>query len=321
MVAKPVTPFRLPVQPLPVTRQIEASFMLWLASWRQGFGYSLVYGLAGLLPLLTLDDLIARMLRALIALAMEPYRHWLPLPAMSQDAGWLPALLAWITRPQTWALLLAAMLIALAAVSALIHRQAGVGRGAATSLREDLARVPATTGAWIVYGLLLAALTLPLLALSAAFMLWVRVETVAALLLWLAGYFLVALVSVVPLTWAAVAAGFSPFTAAIDGLGPIAAQGHSVRRVRGRWVPAAVVVSVPMLVYLGAGSTVSSLMLAIAAGIAYATGGVAGLIHGDWLIWAQWLGLLPMAAMLPLALAGGVVAWNDLALRALRAPD
>jgi hypothetical protein len=321
MVAKPVTPFRLPTAPLPVTRQIEASFMLWLASWRQGFGYSLVYGLAGLLPLLTLDDLITRMLRALIALAMEPYRHWLPLPAMAQDAGWLPALLAWISRPQTWALLLAAMLIALAAVSALIHRQAGVGRDAATSLREDLARVPATTGAWIVYGLLLAVLTLPLLVLSAAFMLWVRVETVAALLLWLAGYFLVALVSVGPLTWAAVAAGFSPFTAAIDGLGPIAAQGHSVRRVRGRWVPAAVVVSVPMLVYLGAGSTVSSLMLALAAAIAYATGGVAGLIQGDWLIWAQWLGLLPMAAMLPLALAGGVVAWNDLALRALRTPD
>lgn len=315
MVAKPATPFRLPHEPLSVTRQIEASFMLWLASWRQGFAYSLVYGLAGLLPLLTLDDLIARMLRALIALAMEPYRHWLPLPSIPQDTGWLPALLAWIARPQTWVLLLVAMLLALAAVSALIRRQACVARGAAISLREDLARVPATTGAWLVYGLLLAVLTLPLLALSAAFMLWVRVDTVAALLLWLAGYLLVALVSVVPLTWAAVAAGFSPFTAAIDGLGPLAAQGRSVRRVRGRWVPAAIVVSVPMLVYLGAGSTVSSLMLAIAAAIAYGSAGVAGLMQGDWLVWAQWLGLLPMAAMLPLALSGGIVAWNDLGLR------
>jgi hypothetical protein len=321
MVAKPVSPFRLPSAPLPVTRQIEASFMLWLASWRQGFAYSLVYGLAGLLPLLTLDDLVARLLRALVALAMEPYRHWLPLPAMSGDAGWLPALLAWIARPQTWALLLAALLLAIAAISALIHRQGSIGRGAATSLREDLAIVPRTTGAWLVYGLLLAALTLPLLALTAAFVLWVRVDTVAALLLWLAGYFAVALVSVVPLAWAAVAAGFSPFTAAVDGLGPVVSQGHSVRRVRGHWVPAAVVVSVPMLVYLGAGSTVSSLMLALAAAVAYGSGGWAGLLQGDWLIWAQWLGLLPMAAILPLALAGGIVAWNDLGLRAAGVPS
>ena len=89
------------------------------------------------------------------------------------------------------------------------------------------------------------------------------------------------------------------------GSGPIAAQQRSRHLVRGRWVHCALVVTIPMAIYLGIGSAVSSALVGICIGVATATGGGEALLEGRWLVWSQWLAVLPMALALPLAFAGG----------------
>jgi hypothetical protein len=321
MVSKPPIPFRLPTQPTSPGAQIEASFGLWLASWRATLVPALVYGLAGVLPLLTLGDLATRATRWMIAATLEPYQRWLPASMRTPDEGWWDPLLVWLASPRTWALVAVAILLSLAAISVLIHRQWRIGTAqAGADWSEALTRAPAGIAAWLVYTVALLLLTLPWLALTVAIFMGGQVETMAGLAMLMLAYLFASMIATIPMAWAAVALGFAPFASVIDPIGPFAAQARSARRVRGHWIPAGVVISVPMLIYLGAAGTVSSLLLLACGAIAYALGGWVSVLEGSWLAWSNWLALVPNAALLPLAFAGGVVAWNDLSLRAAPVP-
>lgn len=326
MVSKPGPRYRLPSTPQPAGRLIESSVMLWLASWRQAFWYSLLYGVAGLLPVLTLGDLTARVLRSSLALLLDAFASWLPLGSSDAPLDLLGAAWAWFLAPQTWLLFGAAALLALASITALIYRQQRIAQGddpgLASCTLSSLRRAPVAIGAWLVYAMLLLTLTLPLMLLTAA-VFWLGRDLgldLNALLVLCALYLLGALLLSIPLVWASVAAGFAPFASTIEGCGPLAAQRLSLRRVRGHWTHAAVVVSVPMLMYLGIGSTVSSLALTACGLISFALGGWPALISGAWLGWSQMASAIPMAMALPLAFAGGVVAWHDLGLRLHSSP-
>ena len=316
MVAKPAPEFRLPSQPQSIGALTEASFMLWLASWRATFFVALAYGLAGVLPLLTLGDLSSRATRWMIAATLEPYQRWMPWPSTPPDETWGDPLLQWIASPQTWVLIAVSVLLSLAAISLLIHRMQCIAEGSADpAWRIALRRMPSGIGAWLVYLGLLLALTLPILALTVAIFAFGEVESFTGLALLLIGYLFGAILLSIPMAWAAVAAGFAPFASMIEGAGPFAAQALSVRRVRGQWLPAGVVISLPMLIYAGAAGTVSTTILLASAGVAYGLDGWAGVLGGRWLPWSQWLSLIPQAALLPLAFAGGVLGWHDLRLR------
>ncbi len=316
MVAKS---FVLPGAPQSIGRLAESSVALWLASWRACLAESVLYGLAGLLPTLAVADLVPTLSRFLLSLGVRQSLAWVPPPMQPDPADLIDAVRAWLVAPSTWVTLTASALLALLALSVLIRRQDDIARGQAgpwrAGTRAALARAAAGSMAWLLYGAILLALTAPLLLLTVGiFSASLGAEPSALLgllLLLLAGLTLFS----IPLTWASVACGFAPFAAVIDGAGVLAAQASSVRRVRGYWVHAAVAVTLPMLFYLGAISAISSLTSSLCAMASYARGGWPAVMSLEWLGWSQWLALLPGAAVLPLASAGGVLVWNDLALR------
>lgn len=319
MVAKPAAPFRLPSTPLPLGGVVETSFALWAASWRAAYPYALLYGLAGMLPALTLGGLVAGVLREGLGAFVREAAPWVPLVPAGDPLALLGLLRDWALAPRTWALLALAALLMFAALAGVVQRQSAVAAGERAGVlagaRAALDRLPAGVGAWLIYLALLALALLPLAALVAACFRWaLQVDLgglLALMLVLLAGGLLVS----IPLVWLSVAAGFAPVVAAQEPVGPWAAQWRSVRGVRGHWVHAALGVTVPLLLYLGLGSVVSSLCLGLSLAVAWALGGLNGVLGGAWLAWSQWLAVLPLAAALPLATAGLVVTWHDLGLR------
>jgi hypothetical protein len=319
MVAKPDPPFRLPADPQPLGRLVETSFALWHASWRATFPYAVLYGLAGALPALALGELVTRILREALAAIARDAAPWLPLGPAGDPLALLELLWEWLLAPRTWLLFATSALLMFAALALLLQRQAALASGVqddfARGARAALARLPAGVAAWLIY---LALIVLALLPVGA--LVWFCFRTVlevdlggllALMLVLLAG----GLLGSIPAAWFSVAAGFAPVIVALEPTGPWAAQWRSVRRVRGHWVHAALGVTVPLLLYLGLASVVSSLCLGLCLAVAWSLGGTSALFGGAWLGWAQWLGVLPMAAVLPLATSGLVTTWHDLGLR------
>ncbi len=321
MVATPVITRRLPITPLGIGAQIESAFALWLASARATFPFALLYAVAGLLPALTLGDLSRRLLEVGSNIAISAFVPWLPEPRNETPMALLRDIWAWLTSPSTLVVIAISILLAIFALAAVLHRQhriaAGDDPGLLGSARIAAKRTPMTTLAGLLYSAIIVITTLPIGALAVGlFLLALQVADFATLFVLLAAFLLGALLLSIPLAWASVAFGFAPVLCVVDGSGPFAALRRSAQLVRGHWVPAATVVTVPTLIYLGIGSTVSSLTLVAAAGIAYLVGGFAALLDGGWLFWAQLLGAAPMALALPLLTAGFVVSLNDLQLRA-----
>ena len=314
MVAGPPN-FRLPDSPQPAGRLIEASVALWLASWRACLPAALIYGLASLLPALTFSGLGSKLGNALLGLGFDQWLPWLPRGVGLDPADLIDEAWAWMSAPRTWILLGLALIGSFAALSLIIHRQHGIAQGLATPWRDAIRRLPAGVGAWLIYALILCVLTIPL-----AWLTWVVFRAVMSvdligLLAWLAIFLAGSVLLSIPLAWASVAYGFAPFAAVADRMGPLATQRRSHGRVRGHWVHAALVLSLPMLMYLGVASLFSSAALFLCAGAAYASGGWVALFSVTWLAWSQALAFVPTAIGLPLATAGGVVAWHDLSLR------
>jgi hypothetical protein len=312
--------FRLPDAPQALGPLLTTSVQLWWASWRATFGYSLLVGLASLLPTLALGELVTALLREMGPILLREQAPWLPPAAGGDPLALLQAGWDWLRAPRTVALLAASMLLVLAGLQLVIHRQARIGRGrdggfiAAT--RAAVARLPAGLAAWALYGVLLLLSALPLLLLSVLLYAWaLQADSIAGLLLIALLYLIGGLLASVPIAWLSVAAGFAPFAAAMDDTGPLAAQRRSLQRVRGHWLHAAVAITVPLLLYLGAASLISSLLFSVCAAVAWSQGGWAALLQGDWLAWGHWLGLIPTAIALPLMTAGGVAVWHDLGLR------
>lgn len=304
-------------------RLIEASFALWLRSWRPTFWFGVLYGFAALLPGLALSglgsDLLLRMLALSVQTLAPDLRLPIPLPP-ADPLAMFDALQAHLLQPRLWWLIAASVLGIVATTTPLLVRQAAIARGAdpglAAAARRGLARTPATLVAWLLYTLIVVALALPFVALVlGAF--WLSLGAGPALLLLAVAMVLVGgLLASVPLAWAGVAFGFAPFVAALeDRAGPLHAQLRSMRLLRGHWWRSAAVVSMPLLIYLGAGGTVSSLLLMFCGMLAYAVGGWAGLFDPAWLLWSQLLAIPLQAVLLPLAFAGGVVMFDDLRLR------
>lgn len=320
MVANPDSRFRLPPAPQPFGLLFETSLKLWWASWRATFVSSVLVGLAGLLPALALGELVTALLKEAIPIVLRDQAPWLPAGVGGDPLALLQATWDWLRQPVTLASLAGSLLLMLAGLQLVVHRQARIGLGRDVAFlpatRAALARLPDGLGAWLVYGVLLLLGALPLLLLTALLYTWaLQAEQLAGLLLLALLYLFGGLLASVPLVWISVAAGFAPYASAIDGAGPLEAQRHSLRRVRGHWLHAALAVTLPLLIYLGAASLISSLALTLCAALAWSRGGWIALLQGDWLAWGHWLGLLPTAIALPLATAGGVAAWHDLGLR------
>jgi hypothetical protein len=316
MVSKPDPRFRLPTEPLPALRLVEVSVALWRETLRRTFAPALLCGIAALLPGLALGDLpfqLARQWLVSLGNSRAPLLQLLPIDDLDHA---LPAIAAWLTQPKVIALLFGALLLALLGAARIVQRQQdAVLVAPRPSAGTALQRFVSCFQAWLVYTLALLACALPLLAL------WVGVFVAAQqagpfmlatlLLIFLVGSLLLS----VPLAWASVALGLSPYCTVADGLGPLRAQRHSMALMRGRWTHAAIVISVPMFFYLGASSVISSTIMIAAGGIAVARGGWLELLDPRWLVWSQLVALVPTALVVPLGFAGGVACRNDLVLR------
>lgn len=318
MLAKPVAAFRYPEQAQTASRLVEASFQLWRASWRPCFGSALLYALAGLLPMLTLGPLTATLLRVGVEMLVHVWAPWLPGAVEPELQPLLNAIRDWLFAPSTWVLLGVASLLMLIALTRVLQRQHRVATPA-DEVRDaasgDLRRVPAALAAWVIYGLLVLLCALPMLGFAATCLVYAAtLESLGAVALLLLAFALGGLLLSVPVAWASVAAGFAPVAASIDDVGPRRAVVSSLRRVRGRWMHAAVAMTVPMLMYVGIASTASSLAMTAAGALAYAVGGWSTLMQGDWLVLSQALSSLVTALALPLASAGLLLTWQDLGL-------
>lgn len=317
MVAK--SPFRYAAAPRTIGELLEDAISLWLASWRATLAPALLYGLAGMLPMLGAADLMRRLLREsgslLLGGALEA-----PEDALQAFATLLDEVQAWAFAPSTLALALASLLLALLALGMVTQRQHAIAQGAGPRWHQgwgtSLGRAATALAAWIVYLSLMLALLLPLAGFVALISGWTaHLHDSGSLLLLLALFTAGALLLSAPMAWGSVAFGFAPFLAAIESSGPLRAQRESAAQVRGRWLHAAVGVTLPMLAYLGMSSVLSSSVTGAAASVAAGSGGLDALLDGGWWMISAWILLLPGAALLPLASAGVLVTWHDLRLR------
>jgi hypothetical protein len=291
---------------------LEACFALWMRSALPCLGFSLVYGLAGLLPLSAFAGGFEAMLRysaLILRSALQP----VSMPELEGGAhAVLDAIALALRAPSTWWLLGLSLLLALAAISALTVRQFRIARGDdagfAGSTRLALRRLPDCVGAWLVYLGIVLVLCAPIALLT-----WLALVAsvtaadygIAGLLVLMTGYLLGAVLLSVPLVWGSVAFSLAPFISAADGSGPLVAQWRSRTLVRGRWLHCALLVAIPMVLYVGVGSAVSSAVVGVCLSLASATGGMEAVLQGRWLTWSQWLAALPLALALPLCFAGG----------------
>ncbi len=271
---------------------VQASFALWFASLRPVLWPALAYSIASLLPWL-------------------PW--WWATRARFEEAP----LHAWIEpgvfHPDAFTLAfgLVATLASFLFLLMLMERQGRMARGLApgAGLGNAARALPAALLATLAY---LALNVLALAPVGAAWFWGVAQDDALALLLaLLVGLLLAA----VPLAWVSVAAGFFYPAIVLDGMGAMGALRESVRRVRGHWVLAAGLVSLLLLAFLGIFSTVGAIPLIGAGMIAVWLDGPAALLRPGWLVWGQ-LAMAPLLALtLPLATAGYLVAWEELALR------
>lgn len=321
-------PSNIPLAPVvgepPAGQLIEASFTLWQRSWKQTFLFALGYGLASLLPAFALQGVVGDMLLGAVALIGGEYLPALPfpVPAMFErdPLALFDPLLARLQEPAPWLLTGLSLLLIVASTTALLVRQAGIAQGidpgARAALRSGLRRTPATAGAWLLYTVIVLATALPFFALMIGAMVFGMQTGPAGMLLAMVVVLVGGLLSSVPLAWASIAFGFAPFVTALEPTGPFAAQWRSKRLVHGHWWRCAVVVSMPLLIYIGAGGTVSSLLLVLCGSVVVALHGWTGLLDPGWQLWSQVLALPLQAALLPLAFAGGVVMFDALRLPA-----
>ena len=308
---------------LPAGRLIEASFTLWQRSWKQTFWFALAYGIASLLPAFALQGVFADTLMRAVALIGGEYLPALPLPlpAMFErdPLALFDPLLARLQEPGPWLLTGLSLLGIVASTTALLVRQAGIARGidpgSRAALRNGLLRTPATAGAWLLYTAIVLATALPFFALMFGAIMFGAGAGPAGLLLAMLVVLVGGLLASVPLAWASIAFGFAPFATALERGDPLSAQWRSMRLVRGHWWRCAMVVSMPLLIYIGAGGTLSSLLLLACGGVVVALHGWPGLLDPGWLLWSQVLALPLQSALLPLAFAGGVVMFDDLRAR------
>lgn len=318
MVSTPTRAWRLPDAPASLGRQIEASFVLWSRSAVRALPFSLLYTLAGLLPLLTLGDLGARLLKVGANIVVYAFDPSLPDPP-DDPMALLQGIADWATSPATLALSAAALLLALYGATAAMIRLQRVAldddRGLAETALAALRHLPAAFAAWLVYGLAMLACAALLLGFAVLLFLWAFDLGLGGLLVLLVLFVFGSALLSVPLVWASVAFGYAPVLATLDGRGPFAAHAASARLVRGHWARAATVMTVPLLVYLGVGSTVSSTVYTLLGLAVFSSGGVPALLEGSWLAWGQWLAAVPMAFGLPLAFAGFIVGLHDLQRR------
>jgi hypothetical protein len=294
--------------------QVEAVFALWRASAIPLLGASVLYTAAGLLPLLTLGPMRAALLDFASTSALASATPFASAPDPAAVAG---AARAWATSPATWAVFAACLVLGIAAVTAMLVRQAAIAGGTTGGFgamaRSALARLPAALGAWLGYFAVMALATAPIgAALAAFFLLALQAQSIDAVLAWMAAACAAALLLSVPLAWASVAFAFAPVAASVDGDGPLASLARSVRRVRGHWVRSATLLTLPWLVYLGLSGALSSLAMLVAMAVAYARGGLGAVFAAEWLGWAQLGAAFPGALLAPLPFAGMIVAWRDL---------
>ena len=326
MVSEPTFPAPHIAPPLAPGPLIEASFRLWQRSWAKTFWFGVVYGIASLLPGLFLAGLTRDVMMHAVAILVDmapATPAWAALLPSSNPMALVERVLGQLRDPVLWLVIGLSALLIVHATTALLIRQAGIARDADPGMRGSahagLQRTPATLLAWLLYTAIVLATAIPFFALTFGALWFSLGAGPSVVLLMLVVILIGGLVSSVPLAWASVAFGFSPFVAALEHHGPLRAQGRSVRLVRGHWWRSAVVVSMPLLIYLGVVSTVSSLLMLLCGTVAYLWGGWVALFDPAWLFWSQVLGVPLQAPALALAFAGGVVMFDDLRLRSASA--
>lgn len=292
MVSNPAFAYHPSDSPRGFGALVQASFALWFASLRPVLWPALAYSIASQLP--WLPWWWATRAR----FEQEPLRAWITPGLFRPDAA-------------TLAFGAAATLASLLFALVMLERQGRMARGLApgAGLGNAARALPAALLATLGY------LALNLLALAPVVVAWfwgvAQDDALALLLALLVGLLLAA----VPLAWVSVAAGFFYPAIVLDGRGAMDALRESFRRVRGRWVLAAGLVSLLLLTFLGVFSTVGAFPLVGAGMIAFWLDGPDALLRPGWLVWGQLASAPLLALTLPLATAGYLVAWEELGLR------
>ncbi len=292
MVSNPAFAYHPSDSPRSFGALVQASFSLWFASLRPVLWPALGYAISSQLPWLPWWWKT----RALFE--HEPLRAWIAPGLFRPDAA-------------TLAFGVAATLASLLFALVMLERQGRMARGLApgAGLGNAVRALPAALLATLGY------LALNLLALAPVVVAWfwgvAQGDALALLLALLVGLLLAA----VPLVWVSVAAGFFYPAIVLDGMGAMDALRESFRRVRGRWVLAAGLVSLLLLAFLGVFSTVGAFPLVGAGMIAFWLDGPDALLRPGWLVWGQLASAPLLALTLPLATAGYLVAWEELGLR------
>lgn len=292
MVSNPAFAYHPSDSPRSFGALVQASFSLWFASLWPVLWPALGYAISSQLPWLPWWWKT----RALFE--HEPLRAWIAPGLFRPDAA-------------TLAFGVAATLASLLFALVMLERQGRMARGLApgAGLGNAVRALPAALLATLGY------LALNLLALAPVVVAWfwgvAQDDALALLLALLVGLLLAA----VPLVWVSVAAGFFYPAIVLDGMGAMDALRESLRRVRGRWVLAAGLVSLLLLAFLGVFSTVGAFPLVGAGMIAFWLDGPDALLRPGWLVWGQLASAPLLALTLPLATAGYLVAWEELGLR------
>lgn len=292
MVSNPAFAYHPSDSPRSFGALVQASFSLWFASLWPVLWPALGYAISSQLPWLPWWWKT----RALFE--HEPLRAWIAPGLFRPDAA-------------TLAFGVAATLASLLFALVMLERQGRMARGLApgAGLGNAVRALPAALLATLGY------LALNLLALAPVVVAWfwgvAQDDALALLLALLVGLLLAA----VPLVWVSVAAGFFYPAIVLDGMGAMDALRESLRRVRGRWVLAAGLVSLLLLTFLGVFSTVGAFPLVGAGMIAFWLDGPDALLRPGWLVWGQLASAPLLALTLPLATAGYLVAWEELGLR------
>lgn len=292
MVTKLANPYHPSVAPRDFTGLVRASFSLWLSSlgalWWPALGYSLVSQLPWL-----------------------PW--WWNTRAQFEHGSWRAWIEPGLFRPDAVTTLVSviAALVGLLFFLVLLERQGRIARGLPPEAGEGNAMrvLPTALAATLAY------LMLNAIALAPVIVAWAwgsaSGDAMVLLLALLAGLVL----SAAPLAWVSVAAGFFYPAILLDGAGAWASLRGSLRRVRGRWVPSASLVSLMILICFGLLGTVGVLPFLITGAVAFGFDGIDALLRPGWLVWGQVLCAPLMALGLPLATAGYLVCYEDLGLR------
>ncbi|MBD8528122.1 hypothetical protein [Pseudomarimonas arenosa] len=278
-----------PDQPSEVGPLIERSFRLWRRAWSSCFLPLLLPAMLALLPGLLFS-----------ATRIAPTAGFqVDSEVMARPSYWL-----------LWALIFVVSVGGqLLAVLRLQQRATAQPQSIRQNLEQVLRRLPAATGAYLIYFLFLAVCLAPWIA----HLVWLIGQPFSADAL---GLFLLStvLLWIIP-TWFSLAGVFFLFAAGLEGCAALASLRRSLALIRRHWWHTSAVIGVVLLAYTGILLVALPLIMSLAMGVSYFRHGPEALLNLQWLTGFELMFAPIHAISLSLILATGLVCYHDLIAR------